>query len=227
MIEAKGQTGQYVGFPFVWFGHEITSKELATMRLKKCKSASRYLTENRYGSVVFTIELKDILPHVRRFYSLGTRKFRKEYSHSILVTEDKREASYSIINGSEMQTLEDHADEGDSWPSTLPLRYSSSGEWSHPEWAFAFNVSLKKALKGRSVKIEFVDHDPETCVKNLDPNLKCLDCRFDRKTRAKSLKDFDDLVQNENLSFSAWLKANAFSDNDKKSMKWTSTSSSQ
>jgi hypothetical protein len=218
MIEARSRNDQYVGFPFVWFGHEIIREELARLKKKGCKEASNTLAENRYGSVTFSMELTHILPHSRRFYSLGTREFRREHSHSILVTEDKGETSYSIINGSNIRTLEECADrENNSWPKEVPLHYSSSGEWSHPEWAFAFDISLTKALREKSIKIDFVDHAPETCVKNQD----CWDCKQGRKTRAKSLKDFDDLVCRESIPLAAWLKADAFRKPDRSSLKWT------
>jgi hypothetical protein len=73
-IRLKGNFNKdYNGVSLVWFG---TKNENATSK-----------NSSRYGSISFKIKIDKVLAKGRNYFAMGTRKYTRERSHSILITD--------------------------------------------------------------------------------------------------------------------------------------------
>lgn len=168
---------QITGQALVWFGHEIT--------LEECEQFGFKSNAFRYGTALFKMPLTSILSGIsdRKFYYLGTRVYKREYSQTILVS-----AATSVGVVKEQTDVphflkEESISINGKWPFKVVV--NDAGKYVHPEWAFSNDIDLKP----EHVQISFVDGHGETfqkevnntlrtyatCVKTIH-GVKCSDC---------------------------------------------------
>ncbi|KAL9653322.1 hypothetical protein ABK040_001958 [Willaertia magna] len=127
---------------------------------------------NRYGSILLLVDayklLKDDNSKFYKFYNIGTRKFKYEYSHVLLASKEKVALVYNNKKylKSECDTISSSS-EVNKFQWNAKLQVDQDFVYDHPELAFYEN-ELRIPLK--YLTIGFADH--KFCIKTLKKQVR-------------------------------------------------------
>jgi len=180
-IISKGLTGRchddFMGSPLLWFSVQAAPEQQGPL--------GSFETESRYGSSRFRIRIEDLLKQYAKvcnvscknlkYYVLGTRHFKREWSHVMLV-------SYCAIPGwlERIPSSDDDYDlfrrdyQTGSWEYYCARDYDT--DFDHPEFAFAMpRWQNSLSVNSPDWSHEVVNHS-EFCVKEacgIDEKFPC------------------------------------------------------
>jgi hypothetical protein len=201
-IRLKGNSNKdYYGVSLVWFG---TSNEK-----EKSKNSSRY------GSISFKINIDKVLAKGRNYFAMGTRKYTRERSHSILITNREQIRIQTQLKKTNKITKEENSSEfehdfpripnieanelckkvNNEWYLNDGLDLDdSSGDWDHPEYCLEANEESGEDhyvyFDFEDFKIFFLEHD--YCVKEFKNCNKV-------KTSRDAMEKFIELIEPEHF----------------------------
>ncbi|CAF4674827.1 unnamed protein product [Rotaria sp. Silwood2] len=183
-----GQNHAYHGPDFIWF-----SPRSSTVFPKEFQHACRSLDSNCsvYGSYLFSIPFRNLLRF--KTYCLGTRRYDKEYCHSIMFTDQnvqcvKFEKEVQPTGLIKTGLIEEESDGSFHW-----LSYRTTAE-AYDQVDFAVAASdIKWNTQDHGVRLDFIDH--REGVRNLfiARQTDCLPV-----TRADAMQEFiRNLIKND------------------------------
>ena len=146
-IQLKGHSNKdYHGLPLIWFG---LLNENKTIKI------------SRYGSISFMIKIDKVLAKGTNYFAMGTRKYRREHSHSILITNRKQiqiqtklktkndeesELSEFMFDFPEIPNIEENElckKVNNEWFLNDGLQLDENlGAWDHPEFCLEANEGI-------------------------------------------------------------------------------------
>ena len=159
-IRLKGNCNKdYHGLPLIWFG---TFNEESS-------------NTSRYGSLTFKINIDKVLAKGSNYFAMGTRKYTREHSHSILITNCRNVRMQTKSNSSptplefdfpRIVNIEDNElckKVNNEWYLDKELQLDdTSGYWDHPEFCLEANEDVNYAyFDFDDFKIEFFQHSKE------------------------------------------------------------------
>ena len=144
-IRLQGHSNKdYHGVSLIWFG---TSNENDT--------------SSRYGSISFKIKIDKVLAKGSNYFAMGTRIFKKERSHSILITnrEHIRMQSHSKMSPNSLEF---------DFPRTVNIQENELLKKVNSEWFLNDGLQLNENLRVNNVYQDW-DH-PEFCLEANEEN---------------------------------------------------------
>jgi hypothetical protein len=125
---------------------------------------------SRYGSLTFKIDIDKVLAKGSNYFAMGTRKYTREHSHSILITNCKNVRMQTRSNASRLEfdfprilDIEDNEllkKENNEWCLNKGLQLNDTcGDWDHPEFCLEANeIDGYVYFNFDDIKIEFFEH---------------------------------------------------------------------
>jgi hypothetical protein len=157
-IRLKGNCNKdYYGAPLTWFG---------TFNQESSNTS-------RYGSLTFKIDIDKVLAKGSNYFAMGTRKYTREHSHSILITncsnvrmQTKSNSSPLEFDFPRMANIEQNQlckKENNEWFLNDRLQLNDTcGDWDHPEFCLETNdIDGYVYFNFYDIKIEFFKHSKE------------------------------------------------------------------
>ena len=137
----------YYGLPLIWFG--------------LLNENERSKNSSRYGSISFKIKIDKILAKGRNYFAMGTRKYKKEHSHSILITnrEHIRMQTQSNVAPNPLEF---------DFPRILNIEENQLCKKENNEWFVNDGLQLDENLRVNKVYQDW-DH-PEFCLEANEKN---------------------------------------------------------
>jgi len=203
-IRLKGNFNKdYHGLPLIWFG-----------LLNENKKSNA----NRYGSISFKIKIDKVLEKGSNYFAMGTRKYKKERSHSILITNREKIRMQTQSNVSSTPLEFDFPRIGNIQENKLCKKVNNEWlinddlqldenlilndryqDWDHPEFCLEANEAnggdYYTYFDFDDFEICFLEHD--YCVKEFK------NCRLDKR---KAMREFIELMEDGQVPSLSELK---------------------
>ncbi|CAF0872609.1 unnamed protein product [Didymodactylos carnosus] len=136
-------------------------------------SDSSLHTRSSYGNVRFHIPFRSIINQYPNAYCLGTRKFDKEYCHTILLANNQLKTIYGF--GEEFPLLNESSSlihlspSNNITESTYWKRYRSKIDeaWDQIDFCIPIPDQLLFDPQQIEIKIDFIDHEKDLCIPSL------------------------------------------------------------